>query len=159
MAFRPLLVVVMATALGCGRTGLVGYAAGTPSDAAAADGTSTIPEAVDAAVTPDAGSEGTEVDSDPFYWLDDAGCLEVDVSTFDKSCESPSDCALVPNRFCPGLACPHAVINRDGLARFDQVFSHLPPNPRHLDAGCAEYGTLQPGCLQGFCAYSQSFGP
>lgn len=101
----------------------------------------------------------TDAEADTFYRLDDSGCVEVDLSTFNKSCEYPSDCTLIPNRFCPGFACPHAIINRADLARFNQVYSHIPPNPMGLDAGCAEYGSLQPACLQGTCAYTQSFGP
>jgi hypothetical protein len=163
MRVRPsmaLLWALAAVALGCRPSDRIGQGDRTGvHDAATGNGdASATAEAGDTHVTADASGQtgadaAAQVEDDAFYHLNDAGCLEVDLSTFDRSCDADSDCAVVATVFCPGVACPSAEIRVEGLARFNEVFSHLPPNPRGVRGECGPLFSLAQACLYGVCTY------
>jgi hypothetical protein len=98
------------------------------------------------------------------YQLDDVGCLEVDLSKFDRSCNSGSDCIIIANVLCPACACPGAAINVNGEARYEEAFSHRPPallgpNGQVETCGCAADQTPPSLCLDGVCTYPQPQSP
>jgi hypothetical protein len=87
-------------------------------------------------------------------------CIDVDLSTYDTSCEVDSDCILVTGgRMCDGRSCPcgGASINVDGQARYEAVFSTI-----HVAVWCEcqFFGSAQcvHGPSGGVCTYCPSPG-
>jgi hypothetical protein len=96
------------------------------------------------------------------------GCVNVDLSTYDRSCSKDSDCmAIASGTLCPGGACyfccgGNAAINVDGKARYEQtiaplsgawsVVSGLPTAVCHCRNCGASSG---PFCSHGVCTMNQ----
>jgi hypothetical protein len=106
----------------CNRTDLSASLVGVDEAGAARDATATqsTPASMrDATAGQDAGDNA------------DAGsaCVDVDVSTYDDSCSTDSDCiAITSGVICPGdWLCVDATINVDGQARYEQTIARLPP--------------------------------
>lgn len=55
------------------------------------------------------------------------GCVNVDLSTYDRSCNKDSDCVeITSGRMCPGgCSCGGTAINADGLCRYHQTVAPL----------------------------------
>jgi hypothetical protein len=55
------------------------------------------------------------------------GCVNVDLSTYDRSCNKDSDCVeITSGMMCPGgCSCGGSAINVDGLCRYDQTVAPL----------------------------------
>jgi len=77
------------------------------------------------------------------------GCVNVDLSTYDRSCSSDSDCiAITSGVICPGnWLCSNATVNADGQRRYEQTIALLPPvGPNfHCRRG------PPPVCVRGVC--------
>jgi hypothetical protein len=96
------------------------------------------------------------------YQLDDAGCLELDLSTFDRSCNSTADCLVIATHLCPGCECPNAAVNINGQALWEQAMSHFPPwgpNGESQTCQCASWPNPQQLCVNGVCTYPQPQSP
>jgi len=94
------------------------------------------------------------------------GCVNVDLSTYDRSCSKGSDCMVIQS----GMRCPgdcdccggNAAINVDGQARYEQTTAPLSSQwilARGLPASvcncpsCA--GSPGPFCVHGLCSLNQ----
>jgi hypothetical protein len=82
----------------------------------------------------------------------DAGqCVDIELSTYDQSCQESSDCvAIYSGTVCTGAGsclCPGSAINQSGQARYDAVINSLtftgPP------CACPFFGS--PTCASGTC--------
>jgi hypothetical protein len=95
------------------------------------------------------------------------GCVNVDPSTYDRSCSKDSDCMTIASGIlCPGDACSfccggNAAINVDGKARYEQTIAPLSdawsdvfglPTSVCNCQNCAGSG---PFCNHGVCTTSQ----
>ena len=83
-------------------------------------------------------------------------CADLDLSTYDVSCSSDSDCIVVKGVIaCTGLCwCGGDVaINVDGLARYEQT---LAPLQSSLDNNCCDDW---PVCIQGACGVAIRTSP
>jgi hypothetical protein len=82
----------------------------------------------------------------------DAGgeaCIGIDLSTYDRSCQTDSDCMSIPNPVCQDCNCDNDAINVDGRDRFNATLARLPPAMTLGGCGCNfESG---PKCVQGVC--------
>lgn len=85
----------------------------------------------------------------------ESACVNVDLSTYDRSCRSNSDCIpVVGGMTCPsGCACPNAAINASGRAHYEQTMARL--RPVNGDCSCANDRTPNPVCVQGACTYER----
>jgi hypothetical protein len=91
------------------------------------------------------------------------GCVNVDTSTYDRSCTRDSDCMFIWG----GMSCPggcgyvcgigNAAINVDGQARYEQALA--PVKAASVDSIChcpANFsGEPGPVCLKGVCTLPQ----
>ena len=81
------------------------------------------------------------------------GCVNVDLSTYDRSCTKDSDCTFIgTGMVCPG-ACNcgpgNAAINVDGERCYEQAVAQVALNN---DCNCANWPTSWvPVCVQGVC--------
>jgi hypothetical protein len=91
---------------------------------------------------------------------DGATCVDIDVSTYDRSCQTDSDCINVSaGTICSGYncLCGGAAINADGQARYQAALASVQPGPGPY-CGCPYFG--RPRCLQTQCVYCpSSVGP
>jgi hypothetical protein len=80
------------------------------------------------------------------------GCVNVDLSTYDRSCRSSSDCSTVTaGVLCPPVClCPNAAINKSGATRYWQTLASLPPSSFPFCSCPNEEGAA---CNQGVCTY------
>ena len=79
-------------------------------------------------------------------------CVDIDVSTYDTSCNADSDCIIVnAGHICSGYTClcGNATINVDGQARYNAAMSSLTPGGP--GCGCPAFG--QARCVQSTCTY------
>jgi hypothetical protein len=85
---------------------------------------------------------------------DSGVCVNVDLSTYDLSCKSDSDCIeITSGEICSGsCACGGSTINADGQARYDQQLSQVDLAP----CGCPAFGVAR--CITGTCTLCP-FGP
>jgi hypothetical protein len=74
-------------------------------------------------------------------------CVNVDLTTYDQSCNEASDCVgITAGQVCPGsCGCGGAVINVDGQARYDAATAGLFTG----DCPCPADGT--PSCVDHVC--------
>jgi hypothetical protein len=109
------------TTAGCSDGGTGQDDGGGPSDAGSPDG-------------------GGPVDARP-------ACVDIVLSSFDVSCNSPTDCVMVTSgEICTGgCACGGSAINKSSLSRYDEEISGL----KTAECPCVAEGTL--GCLHGTC--------
>jgi hypothetical protein len=85
----------------------------------------------------------------------DAGsCVNVDLSTFDRSCKQASDCVSVTaGELCTGqCSCGGSFINADGLARYQQLVAGVEPGT----CFCGEEPA--PECIDGTCSVGTAIG-
>jgi hypothetical protein len=91
---------------------------------------------------------------------DGATCVNIDVSTYDTSCQTDSDCINVSaGKICSGYncLCGGATINADGQARYNAALASVEAGPGPY-CGCPYFG--RPRCLQAQCVYCpSSIGP
>jgi hypothetical protein len=164
---RPLVVffLVGSVVLACGRTDLMeslggpsgngdaeagappssvgGEAAAADDASSAVDGSATI----HAAATLDGGdrADGPTADAGA---TDGGLCVNVDLSTYDRSCDTASDCIYIAaGTICSGAcACGNAVVNAAGQARYQQTLAPLPRGPV-----CHCPNEPIPQCVEGEC--------
>jgi hypothetical protein len=81
-------------------------------------------------------------------------CVYVDLTTYDLSCKSDSDCIQITSgEICSGeCTCGGSAINADGQAQYDQQLSEITLAP----CGCPAIGV--PRCITGTCTLCK-FGP
>ncbi|MGM0555320.1 MAG: hypothetical protein ACQEVA_02980 [Myxococcota bacterium] len=74
-------------------------------------------------------------------------------SDFDQSCETDSDCVLVPagEQCGPCPACPTAPISIDGEPEFRQALSQVDCRTTESGAQCEPCKLREPYCDQGTC--------
>ena len=94
----------------------------------------------------------------------DAGalCANIDLSTYDRSCCSDSDCVIVPSGsglFCSGACacggCGGTAVNADGQARYEQTVAPVLPSLNY-NCNCPACSSESsafggPVCVQGVC--------
>jgi hypothetical protein len=95
----------------------------------------------------------------PTNYPDGDACVNVDLSRYDRSCKSNSDCmAVTSGTICrPGCegACPNAAINVDDKARYFEALAPLQvygPDP----CECGFIPAPDAYCIQGLCIYCRS---
>ena len=88
------------------------------------------------------------------------GCVNVDVSSYDRSCTKDSDCTIIePGMWCPGDCacggCGGSAVNKDSQACYERTIAPLLPS---LDdncncPACSSESSAYPGpvCVQGVC--------
>lgn len=87
-------------------------------------------------------------------------CVDIDLSTYDTSCETSSDCVgITSGEICTGSCeCGGATINADGLNRYSAAISGIvaggcpcfePGTPTCVQKQCILCGLGQPGCPDG----------
>jgi hypothetical protein len=83
-------------------------------------------------------------DSSP---LDGGQCIDIDLSTYDQSCVTSSDCIeITSGLICQGnCSCGGSTINQSGQSRYDQAINSIVTE----DCPCSFNGG--PKCLQGEC--------
>lgn len=82
------------------------------------------------------------------------GCVTIDVSTYDRSCRTDSDCMPIAITVCPGCGCPDAAINVDGRKRYTDTIAQVPPpSPPYLVCNCPNDPAVDVRCDKGACAY------
>jgi hypothetical protein len=79
---------------------------------------------------------------------DGAVCVDIELSSYDRSCIATSDCtAISTGPICPGsCACGDAPVNKSGVARYEAAISGIRLGSRCL---CIDEGT--PTCVGGSC--------
>jgi hypothetical protein len=91
---------------------------------------------------------------------DGASCVDIDVSTYDRSCQTDSDCINVAaGTICSGYncLCGGAAISATEQARYNAALASVQPGPGPY-CGCPYFG--RPRCLQSQCVYCpSSIGP
>jgi hypothetical protein len=82
------------------------------------------------------------------------GCVNVDLSTYDRSCSSDADCAAIRSGvICPGACvCANAVISAKDESRYWQTLAGLPPASLPT-CGCPN--EPRTACIHGVCTYGQ----
>ncbi len=83
----------------------------------------------------------------------DGGCVEIDPSSYDRSCVSDSDCmaisaGMVCSSGCRG-DCPTAAINVRERACYEQAI----PQPRDNACECGSILAPDARCINGVCTY------
>lgn len=124
-----------------------GNATHSPGAGGAAGAASTGGSSGSSASDGSAGSDGSSNDAAP-------KCVNVDLSTYDQSCQADSDCVIVTGgAICSnGCACGGSIINVAGLARYNAATAGVKP----LQCPCATAGV--PRCIAGRCTIC-GFGP
>ena len=87
---------------------------------------------------------------------DSGGCVDIDLSSYDTSCQTDSDCIDVnAGTFCAGYtcACGGSTINIDGEARYNAAFYSIPAAP-----GCSCPYLGNPRCVQARCVFCPAPG-
>ena len=80
------------------------------------------------------------------------GCVNIDLSTFDRSCRADSDCMSITNVACPSECnCPNDAINADDRLRYETTIASLPFKMGNCP--CPSGPMLNPVCTQGVCTY------
>ena len=81
-------------------------------------------------------------------------CVDVDLSTYDQSCNADSDCiSITSGQICQGSCeCGGSTINASGEARYEQQVSSITTS----ECPCPEEGS--PRCIDGACTIC-GFGP
>jgi hypothetical protein len=80
-------------------------------------------------------------------------CIDIDVSKFDRTCATDTDCIDVyAGMLCDGYdcTCGGAAISADAQAAYDALFSSVHPGPGPL-CSCPSFG--RPRCLQNECVF------
>jgi hypothetical protein len=87
--------------------------------------------------------------------LDGPACVNVDLSTYDQSCQTSSDCAdITSGEICAGSCeCGGSAINNSGLARYQATIAALGTSS---ECPCPADGAL--ACIQNKCTIC-GFGP
>jgi len=78
--------------------------------------------------------------------------VNVDVSTYDRSCSSDLDCISIWGGVtCPGgcLCAANAAVNVDELARYERTLAPLPP----IACNCPVVQAPNAVCVNGLCTY------
>jgi len=80
-------------------------------------------------------------------------CVNIDLSSYDQSCQSASDCVYIASgQVCSGQCdCPDAVINASGQAEYEVAIASVTP------AACFCPGQAEPQCNDHQCSL-QSLG-
>jgi hypothetical protein len=91
-----------------------------------------------------AGSDSSDGGSSPDG---QSSCVNIDLTTYDLSCQQASDCVTVsPGPYCAGYcACGGAAINADGQSRYDAATASVATG----ECFCPEEPT--PQCLENIC--------
>jgi hypothetical protein len=101
----------------------------------------------DAGILPESGST-VDLASNAAYRDAEAVCVQVDVSTYDRSCKTAADCIYIQTgTVCRGdCACGNALVNADGKAKYMNTLEPL------ALLHCACYSGPMVQCVQGQCA-------
>jgi hypothetical protein len=125
----------------------------------------TIEVAPDAGSHPDAASQSSDaaasdVAASDGAAIDGAVCVDIDVSTYDRSCHADADCINVSaGMICSGYncLCGGAAISADAEPRYKAAFASVQPGPGPY-CECPYFG--RPRCIQAECVYCpSSVGP
>jgi hypothetical protein len=83
-----------------------------------------------------------------------AACVDIDLSTYDRSCNVASDCIEINSGvLCPGACmCGGSTINKSGQARYDAAISSI------QTTACPCPAQSPPACVNGQCTVC-GFGP
>jgi hypothetical protein len=85
-------------------------------------------------------------------------CVNVDLSTYDRSCTTESDCVYIAaGTLCSDqcvATCGNVYVNVDGLDRYRQTVTPLPQQPV-----CNCPAQSLPSCVQGQCTASSMSPP
>jgi hypothetical protein len=104
-----------------------------------------------------ASSDGATVDAAA---SDGATCVDIDVSTYDRSCQTDTDCINVAaGTICSGYncLCGGAAISATEQDRYNAALASVQAGPGPY-CGCPYFG--RPRCLQAQCVYCpSSIGP
>lgn len=94
------------------------------------------------------GSCSVTVDAGPPP-ADAAACVNIEVSTYDQSCTTSSDCVEVTaGMVCTGeCSCGGSLINVDGQPRYDEATAGIVP----AMCSCPTWG--EPACVQDKCVF------
>ena len=84
------------------------------------------------------------------------GCVNIDPSTYDRSCSNDSDCMLITSgAICPPVAClcAKAAINVNESNRYSQTWQTVSALPRSsVPCRCGDsYNSPRPVCSHGMC--------
>jgi len=147
-SWRSALTVILwacVAAHGCGgRAEESGVQSGGSAGSTGTGGSNTGGQIADAA-PPDSGTGGSDAET----------CGVIQVSDYDRSCNTANDCALVfEGDACTAAtncSCPNALINRTALAGYHPVFSNS-------DAACMCVMLGEPACVGGVCVMSTGLG-
>jgi hypothetical protein len=84
--------------------------------------------------------------------LDGGQCVDIDLSTYDQSCVTSSDCIeITSGLICPkSCSCGGSTINQSGQSRYDEAINSIVTE----DCPCAFTGA--PKCFQGECIMCDS---
>lgn len=108
----------------------------------------------------DAGSGSSDGAAGDAASSDAATCVTIDVSTYDKSCQTDSDCINVAvGTICSGYncLCGGAAISAGEQARYNAALASVQPGPGPF-CSCPYFGG--PRCIQAQCVYCpSSIGP
>jgi hypothetical protein len=80
-------------------------------------------------------------------------CVDLDPSTYDQSCQSDSDCALVPvGTYCEGYtcSCPSGTVSNAAVSQYEAAFAVVQPAP---DTGCECPLAGGARCIAGTCTF------
>jgi hypothetical protein len=173
MRIRPLVSVVFVGSVvtACSRADLLGSSGGWAGDAGsvvpfAVGPEASAPEEEDAGLADDGAATiradaTVEAGTMPPQSID-AGtavtvtCVVIDPSTYDRSCNTDSDCmAITSGVICPVDcvgACPNLAINVNGMTRYAQSVAQLPPRSEP-SCECGQLSAPLAFCVQGVCTY------
>jgi hypothetical protein len=89
--------------------------------------------------------DGNELDS-PISVADADRCVDVDLSTYDSSCNQASDCIVIQTQVCSGdCACGGSAVSASEQSRYQQETSGITP------ALCACGFETTPQCIRNQC--------
>ncbi|HEX8794439.1 MAG TPA: hypothetical protein VF765_26020 [Polyangiaceae bacterium] len=154
-------VTLACTVVTCGGTVDVTPDVGTRPEAGAS-GSSGGDDAPGSSVLQEAGggSASTDAAAGDVAASDGATCVDIDVSTFDRSCQNDSDCINVSaGTICSGYncLCGGAAINASEQGRYNAALASVEAGPGPY-CQCPYFG--RPRCLQAQCVYCpSSIGP
>jgi len=145
----------------CGGTIDAAPDAGTRADASVS-GSGGGDDASGSSVMQDGGAESSSSDAAAVDAAasDGATCVDIDVSTYDRSCQTDSDCINVSaGMICSGYncLCGGAAISASEQDRYSAALGSVEAGPGPY-CGCPYFGG--PRCIQAQCVYCpSSIGP
>jgi hypothetical protein len=163
-----ILIVVGSCALACGRAGGSGASlAAEPDDNMGgpnSESRSAEPrtlsgsraesiEAPEVDVSDAASALGTPQTLDAGAYFDGGTCINIDLSTYDRSCNRDSDCVLVSSSPCTTCMCCNASVSAHEQTRYQQDIARLPVAPWQVARCQCPAEPAHASCVQGQCSW------